>query len=66
MNGKPTFKGNVEMLMMDEDCDEVTNLVIIPPELDELSDNEEINEDDLFCSRLPNDVPGKIWHKFNV
>lgn len=36
------------------------SVVIIPPDVDYQTDNEEIDEDDLQSQNIPNDVPGEI------
>lgn len=60
--GRRSFKGLQEALdvLMAQNSDEETDLIIIPPDLDELTDNEEIDEETLHDESIPNDVPGEV------
>jgi len=61
--GKKSFFGlqeAIENLLEDDDDIEDAYINIIPPELEELTDDEDIDEEDLFETSMPNDVPGRI------
>lgn len=65
-HGKNDFRGLEEavnaLLCDDSETDDVANpdLIIIPPELDPLTDSEEFDEDNLDDNELPTDLPGRI------
>ncbi|XP_054737840.1 uncharacterized protein LOC129244249 [Anastrepha obliqua] len=64
--GKNSFRGlqkAVNALLGDDDegnDDIIPDLVIIPPDLDQLTDTEEFDEDNLDDNMMPTDVPGHI------
>lgn len=59
--GSKEFKGLEEMVeyVLSEDLEDV-DVVIIPPDPDVLTDNEDIDDDNIFGDLLPNDIPGSI------
>jgi len=67
-NGKNCFKGLQEAVdaVLEEGCessDEIC-LSVIPFELDELTDCEDIDDNELYENEMPHDVPGTIEIEF--
>ncbi|KAF5293821.1 hypothetical protein FQA39_LY03306 [Lamprigera yunnana] len=43
-----------------DDLEDDDNIIIIPPEVDHLTDVEEFNDNEIQIMNMPNDVPGNI------
>lgn len=50
----------IEAVIADENDDVEYDVLLLPPELAVVSDEEEGNDDDLTCSTLPKEVPGTV------